>query len=278
MAVSKMPLLMLRHVIGFAVFSLVISTGSLRAALMQSPVTAVSTPPPLLPYTGQPKTCRSQQELSDLDCLCLLKDLPCRVPGSVCLPATVGPNMKCECGSLYERELDKYCVERLSPEYLASLLEDPNSAGTVPSISNELLTVSPIYRSAMKSSSKRPYKKPPFRTVMVTSNPLYAATRPSRQPTRPTFTLSGVPMQGVGVESPSIDSMLVNNFPITRPPLFSKNKFTGFHKGFAGATKRPSTPRFFSRTTRPLPRVDGSIVVSGWVPDIWPAVGLNYSI
>jgi hypothetical protein len=131
-------------------------------------------------------------------------------------------------------------------------------------------------------SPKHPGKKPPFKTVFITSNPL-SALAPSRRPQvnpfhKPNFQ-NGF---GIGVEGPSLDSILTQSRPRdwTRPPFSSKGqmggKGTGFQKG-THVSKRPPT-RFQKRTTRAIPRADGSRVVNGWYPDIWPAVGLNYSI
>lgn len=60
---------------------------------------------------GQRKTCGFVQETADLDCKCFFRDLPCRVPGSVCGLGLNDSDLRCQCSSFYERELNKYCVE-----------------------------------------------------------------------------------------------------------------------------------------------------------------------
>ncbi|GAU94772.1 hypothetical protein RvY_06491 [Ramazzottius varieornatus] len=231
------------------------------------------------------KACSLHQDATDLDCPCRFRELPCRVPGSVCttgfVPGGAENELRCQCAGMYNREMDRYCVEKPMSD-----LDRPVVLPVEPLDGTHDLDLDFGLRAGPKKKKpKRPSaKNPPFRTVMVTSNPLSALPVTMRPFHKPNYQ-NGM---GVGMESPALDTSFSQRIPKpaspvmpTLPPppvLTAKNtgfvNFSGFHKGVTN--KRPTkSPR---RTTRALPRADGSMVVNGWYPDIWPAVGLNYSI
>ncbi|OWA51440.1 hypothetical protein BV898_15921 [Hypsibius exemplaris] len=247
------------------------------------------------------KVCTFEQDRADLDCPCRFGELPCRVPGSICttgfIPGIMDSELRCQCSGYFERGPERNCVER--PAAILGVPPPPPPAqelGVIAPVSEQQqiegpndFDFIPVNRAHLSSSSnkhvhtaaKRPSKgRPPFRTVMITSSPLQA-NPPSRRPQiKPNFH-NGM---GIGMESPSLNSVLTQNRP--RQPFFNLPTSKGLGgKGTAlphgnnknKGSKRPPV-RFPKRTTRSLPRADGSQVVNGWYPDIWPAVGLNYSI